>query len=142
MRKNYVFYKIHSMQNSSTSILVIDEHPMMRESLCAAINAESDLKTVETNSFDEDAIQIIVSARHDVLFLEQKPDIILFALGSSGWGDLLALKNLHNNLLGTPILVLTSDEISGKEVKRFGAYAALNKTVSRNKLLETLRSIH
>ena len=117
---------------------------MMRESLCAAINAEADLKTVETNSFDEDAFQIIVSARHDVLFLERKPDIILFALGNSGWGDLLTLKNLHSNLLNIPILVLTSDEVSGmeKEVKKFGAYAALNKTASRDKLLQTLRSIH
>ena len=114
----------------------------MRESLCAAINAEADLKTVETNSFDEDAFQIIVSARHDVLFLERKPDIILFALRSSDWSDLFTLKNLHNNLHGTPILALTSGEISEKEVKEFGAYAALNKTASRDKLLQTLRSIH
>ncbi len=114
----------------------------MRESLCTAINAETDLKIVETSSLDVNAFQLTISHYHDVLFLAEKPDIILLALGTHGTKELEALSNLRRKL-HIPILALTRDEVKGQEQQalKYGAYAVLTKTASRLEMLQALRSI-
>ena len=83
------------MENNKTSILVIEEHPMMRESLCAAIAAETDLQIMESSPVAPDALEIEISPRHDMLFLPKLPDIILLALGNPGIDELKALSTLR-----------------------------------------------
>lgn len=131
------------MENKPTSILIIEEHPLMRESLFTAIADEPDLKIVEPSPDNENAFQLIVSDQHDVLFLTHIPDIILFSLGNPGLQDLAALTGLRKKLKNTPILALTRDEVPGQEqaALEYGAQAVLTKAASREELLETLRAL-
>ena len=115
----------------------------MRESLCAAIDAEPDLNTLHTSALNANTFHLAVSSEHDILFLVDKPDIILLALGNPGQSDLLALSSLREKLLDTPILALTRDEVPGQEqaALQYGAHKVPKKTASRGELLHTLRSI-
>ena len=74
------------METNPVSILIIEEHPLMRESLYTAISEEPDLKIVEPSPGDENAFKLTISSQHDVLFLVHKPDIVLFSLGNPGLG--------------------------------------------------------
>lgn len=131
------------MESKQTSVLVIESHPMMRESLCNAIAAEADLKVVENAVFETNAFQLEVSSQHDVFYLTQKPDIILFSLGNPGVDDLLALTNLRQKLFGILILALTRNEFPEQDqaALKHGAHAVINKSASRKELMQALRSM-
>jgi len=131
------------MAKTTTSILVIEEHPLMRESLRTAISGESDLKVMEPSALDTNTFQLFISKQHDILFLTEKPDIILLALRNPGQDDMQALTDLRKKLQDTPILALTRDEVSGQEeaALQHGAHAVLKKSASREELVHTLRSI-
>jgi DNA-binding NarL/FixJ family response regulator len=131
------------MKSKQTSVLVIESHPMMRESLCNAIAAEADLKVVEPAAFETNAFELEISSQYDVLYLTRKPDIILLSLGNSGVDDLQALTNLRKKLFGTPILALTRNEFPEQDqaALEHGAYAVITKSASRKELVQALRSI-
>lgn len=131
------------MKTNPANILVIERHPMLREALCAAIEAEEDLGVMGTDSEADNSFPVLVTSTHDVLFLANKPDIILLAIGNPGLEDLKALRRLHGEWYGTPILALTSDEVPDQEQAALanGAQAALGKSSSRSELLKALRSL-
>ena len=131
------------MENNKTTILVIEEHPMMRESLVTAIVAETDLQVMESSPVVSDAFEIEISPRHDVLFLAQQPDIILLALGNPGIEELKALSSLRKKMPGTFILAFTRAEVPGQEMAALahGAQAVLPKSISRVELIHILREI-
>jgi DNA-binding NarL/FixJ family response regulator len=131
------------MEIKTTSVLIIEEHPIMREALRTAISEEPDLNVMEPAALDANSFQLTVSSQHDVLFLLHKPDIILFSLGNPGLEDLQALTDLRKRLQNTPILALTRDEVPGQEqaALEHGAQAALTKATSREELVRALRSL-
>jgi DNA-binding NarL/FixJ family response regulator len=131
------------MKSKTVSILVLEPHPLMRESLCIAIAAEPDLEVVLPSASDTDVFQLNLAGQDDALFLSRKPDIILLALGNPGREDLQALVELRNIWPETLVLALTSSEVPGQEQEAldYGAQAALTKAASRGELLQTLRSL-
>ena len=131
------------MNTHPTSILVIERHPMLREALCAAIEAEENLSVLAPFTETGGGITLSIPGQPDVIFLAHKPDIVLLAIGNPGLEDMRALQKLHHKWHGTPILALTSDEVPGQEQTALahGAKAALSKSASRSELLKTLRSL-
>ena len=91
----------------------------------------------------EGAFELTLSSQHDVLFLSEKPDIVLLALGNPGIEDLKLMDSLLRKWHGTPILALTRAEVPGQEQAALahGAHAVLTKSVSREELLNGLRAI-
>lgn len=138
-----MFKTIENVETNATSILVIEKHPIMHNALCAAISGEEDLKVLGTSPGIANAFQLRLSSRYEELFLAKKPDIILLSLGNPGLDDLQALIDLRTKLLDTPILALVTDEVPGQEqvALRYGAQAVLSKSISREGLLEVLRTI-
>ena len=129
------------MSRSPVSILVIENHPLMREALCTAIAAEADLCVAQPDITSAEAVTI--SIMHELLFLPCNPDIILLALGNPGLSELETLKALRKLLPITPILALTSNEVPGQEkaALQAGAQAVLTKAAPRCELLHTLRAL-
>jgi len=132
------------MPSTPISVLVIERHPLMRESLCAAINEEADLRVAEPAVSMVSAFRLEVSNHHDVFFLAKKPDLVLLALGNPGREDLQALAHLCTELPGTPILALISDEVPGQAqaALQHGARGVISKSAARADLLQALRNIH
>ena len=130
------------METHPASVLVIENHPMMRLALCSAIAAETDLKVLESNIAAKEYLTIAIM--DDVLFISSQPDMILLGLGNSGRDDLEALRALCKTLPGTPVLALTSNEVPGQEQAALeaGARAVLTKAASRDEIINALREIH
>ena len=122
------------MNSFPTTVLVIENHPMMREALCSAIAEDPDLKVSMQAGNVTEALQMMVT---------DKPDIILLALGHSDHGGMDGLITLHKSLPATPILAFTSNEEPGQEqtALKYGAQAVLTKAASRAELLRALRGL-
>ena len=131
------------MDSIANSILVIEKHPMMREALCNAITAESDLVIAEPIINSAEASQTVIAARPNTVLLAYKPDIIMLSLGNPGLDDLEALRDLRKSLPDTPILALTSNEVEGQEQAALdaGAQSVLTKSAPRNELIKKLREL-
>ena len=131
------------MDTNPISILVIEKHPMMREALCNAITAESDLVIAEPIINSAEASQTVIAARPNTVLLAYKPDIIMLSLGNPGLDDLEALRDLRKSLPDTPILALTSNEVDGQEQAALdaGAQSVLTKSAPRNELIKKLREL-
>jgi DNA-binding NarL/FixJ family response regulator len=131
------------MRSNLACVLVLEPHPLMRESLCAAIASEPDLEVLRPSASEANAFQLRLTGQADLLFLPSKPDIILLALGNPGRSDLQALTDLREKWPDAPILALTSSEVPGQEqaALQSGADAVLTKAASRNELLQTLHSL-
>ena len=125
------------------SVLVIENHPMLRAALCNAILEEADLTVAEQAVKGEGTAQIVISIKPDLFLLAHKPDVILLALGNSTSEDVEALSSLQKALPGTPILALTSNEVPGQEQAALeaGACVVLTKAASRAELICKLREL-
>jgi DNA-binding NarL/FixJ family response regulator len=125
---------IGAMDINPAAILVIENHPMMRAALCAAIADEPELTIAAVAASGADVFQMVAALQ---------PEIILFAVGNPGHDDLEVLTALHNFLPETPILALTSNEVDGHEQAALaaGAQAALTKAAPRAELLRCLRDL-
>ena len=120
------------METGPLRIVVIESHPLMREALCDFIASEPDLKLLAGVPNGTKALKRVVALN---------PDVILFALGNPGLGDLDTLVALRRALPGTFLLALVTDEAPGQEqvALQAGADAVLKKTVQRAALLRGMR---
>jgi DNA-binding NarL/FixJ family response regulator len=131
------------MKSTPASVLVIESHPLLRESLCAAINEEADLSVAEPAANNPDAFALRAASLQDVLYLDHEPDIILLALDAPGLEDLQTLRMLRKELPRVPILALINEETPGQKEASLGqgAQAVISKTAGREELLQALRAI-
>jgi DNA-binding NarL/FixJ family response regulator len=130
----YCYSTVMNFPLLNSSVLVIENHPLMREALCAAITEEPDLKV---------AGQVATGTEGMVLAASTQPDIILWALGSPRSLEMETFIALRKSLPDCVILVLTSGENEGQEqaAQYIGAQAVLSKTAPRSELMQTLRQL-
>jgi DNA-binding NarL/FixJ family response regulator len=122
------------MITSTSSVLVIESHPLMRDALCAAITAEPDLKVAAQAVNGAEALRMVETLQ---------PSMILLALRNPVMDDMEALIALRKSMPGTPIVALTSNEVPGQEQAALnsGACMALTKASSRAVLIGKLREL-
>ena len=122
------------MTASPVSVLVIENHPLMRSALCAAIADEPDLAIAAVTANGND-ILTTVEALH--------PDIILLGLSDPGTQELKTLKVLRSKLPAASILALTSNDVpeQAQASLECGAHATLSQNAPRNELLRVLRQL-
>jgi DNA-binding NarL/FixJ family response regulator len=115
--------------------MVIEKHPLMRAAIVNAIADEPDLTIGAIASNGLDTLQIIESLR---------PEIILFAIGNPGEGDLKMMRELHKKFPELVFLALITSEVSrqSEAALEHGADAVLAKTAPRAELLHTLRTLN
>ncbi len=116
---------------------------MMRESLHLAINMEPDLRVLDTNVESKSPLQLALPNGHDLIFLEQEPDVVLMALGNPGEDDLDAIALLRQAFPKTRIIAFITDEVSRQAERALarGAQKVLSKSTSRAELLGAIRTI-
>jgi DNA-binding NarL/FixJ family response regulator len=131
---NRLFCYIATMITSTSSVLVIESHPLMRDALCAAITAEPDLKVAAQAVNGAEALRMVETLQ---------PSMILLALRNPVMDDMEALIALRKSMPGTPIVALTSNEVPGQEQAALnsGACMALTKASSRAVLIGKLREL-
>ncbi len=115
-------------------ILIVDDHPLMREALCSALNSEDDLEVIAQANNAEDALEMLA---------EISPDVIMMDLMLPGMSGLDAIREIVNENPKARVLVNSSmeDEERILAAVRAGALGYYPKTAPRSYLLEAIRKV-
>jgi DNA-binding NarL/FixJ family response regulator len=115
-------------------ILVVDDHPIVRQGLALLINREPDLVVCGEAEEATGAMHVLASARPDVLIV----DISL--IGPDGLDLLKNIRTTHPNL---PVLILSmhDESIYAERALRAGANGYIMKQEATGKVLVAVRRI-
>jgi DNA-binding NarL/FixJ family response regulator len=117
------------------SILTVDDHPLLRQGLAAAIADESDMKLLGEAATGREAIE---------RFKQLRPDITLMDLRMREMSGLDAIIAIRAEFPGARIIVLTTYEGDAQALGALKAGAAgyLLKSSVRKDLVDTIRAVH
>jgi len=117
-----------------TRILIVDDHPFVRQGLVAALNQDLEMAVVAEA---EDGEEAIAKAR------STKPDLVLLDISLPGRSGLEVLKQLHAELPQTSVLILSTFPEKQYAIRCFanGARGYLTKKSASEELLRAIRKI-
>jgi DNA-binding NarL/FixJ family response regulator len=116
-------------------ILIADDHPIVRDGLCALLNRQPDMIVVAEASDGDEAVE---------QFFTHHPDVALIDLRMPQTDGLHAITAICQRAPGSRVVVLTTfdDDEDIYRALRAGAKGYLLKEAPREQLLESIRSVH
>ena len=116
-------------------VLCVDDHPLMRDGISFALQSQKDMKLVGQAVDGEEALR---------LFRELRPDVTLMDLQMPGMNGIAAIEAIKKEFPKARIVVLTtySGDIQAARALKAGAVGYLLKSMLRNELLGTIRTVH
>ncbi len=116
-------------------ILVVDDHPVVRQGIAALVGVQQDMTLLGEASDGREAIQ---------QFRKLLPDVTLMDLQMPGMNGLDALIAIRNEFPNARVIVLTTyaGDVQIFRALKAGAQAYLLKNTLHKELLETIRSVH
>ena len=116
-------------------ILMVDDHPLLRDGVAAVIASQTDMSVVAEASNGEEAVE---------KFREHRPDITLMDLQMPGISGEEAIRRIVSEFPEARIIVLTNYSGDAQVIRamKMGASAYLLKNMLRNDLLDTIRKLH
>ena len=120
---------------ASISVLIADDHAVVREGLRAVLGTEDDLRVAGEAADGEEAIH---------LTRELEPDVLLLDLLMPRRDGLEVVAALKNDGSPTRVLILTSFSDDDKVIRalKLGARGFLLKESSPRELVEAIRAVH
>lgn len=115
-------------------IMIVDNHPLMREGLAAVVNRERDLEVCcQFNSPAEGLAHLEV----------QRPDLLVTGLALPGRGGIELIKDVTKLYAGIPVLVISMHDelVHAERVLRSGARGYLMKEASVEEVLKAIRAV-
>lgn len=116
-------------------VLIVDDHPVVREGLAAMINRRPDMEVVAEAVNGREAVELC--RRH-------RPDVTLMDLRMPVMGGVEATQAIRREFSEARIIVLTTYD-GDQDIYRAlqaGARAYLLKDAPREELLEAIRAVH
>lgn len=116
-------------------ILVVDDHPLLRDGIAALINGQPDMALVAEASNGREGIE---------QFRRHAPDITLMDLQMPEINGLDALMTICKEAPEARIIVLTtySGDVQAQSALKAGARAYLLKNLLHKELLDTIRTVY
>jgi DNA-binding NarL/FixJ family response regulator len=116
-----------------TRVLVVDDHPLMRDGIVSMIEAEPDMTVIAQASNGIEAIEC---------FERHRPDITLMDLQMAGMDGLAAIEAICGKHPGARVLVLTTykGDVQALRALNAGACGYLLKSMIRKELVAAMRS--
>ncbi|HTV87172.1 MAG TPA: response regulator transcription factor [Dyella sp.] len=113
-------------------ILLVDDHPMMREGLRCTLERERDIKVVAEASDGHEAI---------AMFRELQPEVALIDLQMPRVDGIEAISEIRSDYPDARLIVLTTYSGDGRVARAMaaGAISYLLKTASSEEIVETVR---
>ena len=117
-----------------SKVLVVDDHPIVRQGLALLINRESDLTVCGEAEDARMAMQSITTS---------KPDILVVDISLNGPDGLDLLKDIRTRYPDLPVLILSmhDESIYAERALRAGAQGYIMKQEATEKVLVALRRI-
>jgi len=115
-------------------ILVVDDHPIIRQGLALMLNREADLVVCGEAEDATGAMLVMASAR---------PDILIVDISLNGPDGLDLLKNIRTTHPALPVLILSmhDESIYAERALRAGANGYIMKQEATEKVLVAIRRI-
>jgi len=126
--------KAESDISARRRILIVDDHPVVREGLVRQINREADLAVCAEAG---NASQALSAAE------QAKPDLVLVDINLPGRSGLELIRDLRAMAPGLPVLVLSmhDESVFAERVLRAGGRGYISKQVGGDKLVEAIRRV-
>jgi DNA-binding NarL/FixJ family response regulator len=127
--------EIMSANPSQIRILVVDDHPLLRQGIAGLVADQSDMNLVAEASNGREAI---------LQFRAQRPDVTLMDLQMPEMNGLDAIVAIRGEFPESRIVVLTTytGDVQVLRALKAGAHAYLLKNLLHKELLETIRAVH
>ena len=119
---------------AKATVLLVDDHPIVRQGLTQLINREPDLMVCGDAEDAHSALLAITAHRPDIVIL----DILL-----NGPDGLSVLKDIRTNYAALPVLVLSmhDEALYAERALRAGANGYIMKQEATERVLEAIRRI-
>ncbi|MEW5687892.1 MAG: response regulator transcription factor [Pseudomonadota bacterium] len=116
-------------------LLIVDDHPMLREGVGAVIAAQTDMQVVGEASSAEEGL---------TLFDALRPDVTLMDIQMPGMDGVEAIERIRAGTPDARILVLTTyaGDAQALRALRAGAAGYLLKSSLRRELIDAIRAVH
>jgi DNA-binding NarL/FixJ family response regulator len=124
-----------SVPAGPTRILIVDDHPLLREGIAALVAVESDMTLVAECCNGREAIQA---------FRTHRPDVTLMDLQMPEMSGVDAISAIRGEFPDARIIVLTtySGDVQVLRALQAGARGYLLKNLVHKELLDTIRAVH
>ena len=115
-------------------ILIVDDHPMMRDGLAALITAQPDLAVCAQAADAREAVQAIETLR---------PDLVLMDISLPGKSGLETIKDIQALAPGLAVLVLSmhDEALYAERVLRAGARGYVMKQEGGKRIMDAIRAV-
>jgi DNA-binding NarL/FixJ family response regulator len=116
-------------------ILIVDDHPLLREGIAAVVQGETDMELVGEAGNGREAIE---------RFRERRPDVTLMDLQMPELDGVAATAAIRAEWSDARIVMLTTYRGDAQALRalKAGASGYLLKSMIRTDLLEAIRSVH
>lgn len=123
------------MNDSTIRVLVVDDHPMLREGVAAILENQSDMAMVGEAREGGEAIE---------RFRALNPDVTLMDLQMPGMNGVEAIMAIRAEHPGARIIVLTTyaGDVQAVRALKAGATGYLLKSSLRTELIDAIRNVH
>jgi DNA-binding NarL/FixJ family response regulator len=134
MRTNAKKSKQEAPEGKTTKILIVDDHPIMREGLVQLINHQKDMSVCGQFEEANAAFEAIPSI---------KPDVAIVDITLKGVNGLELIKNIraHYPKLRMLVLSMHDEALYAERVLRAGAVGYIMKQEASEKVLEAVRRV-
>ncbi|HEY4481799.1 MAG TPA: response regulator transcription factor [Candidatus Brocadiaceae bacterium] len=117
------------------SILLVDDHIMVREALIFVLHSDCRLEVIAQTSLGKEAVQ---------LAMEKRPEIILMDISLEDMSGIEATREIKKLIPGIKIICLTMYDLPAiaKEAMKAGAKGYVTKNSTREQMIQAIISVY
>ncbi len=123
-----------SNRTNPAKIVIVDDHPMVREGLTLRMSTQPDLKVCGEAATEEEALALV---------REINPDLVLIDISLKSGNGIELVKQIKSRHPAVKMLVVSGfqESLYAERALRAGALGYLNKQESNDKVLEAIRTV-